>query len=232
MMEERPGIQCSQCKRIFDYAMGYHEGLKQGSGCATFVDDGYVYGAYGSFIYDMLNIPFASSSPDILHRKDNVCDYCISLLIRDGVLLDPYINDHYCPTGNLGRSHRAKKKTFSRLRSKIDRMIREQIVHELAGIDRHDTRYNQIFDTLIITSLPLFEGLFVGSDGHIYHIRGKRFDCLGYKTNCLGYKIEKTGAYDDEFVSKFMEFIHGYPFAKIFSEMKESLLKPEEEDDY
>lgn len=207
------GISCSKCLRIFDYAMGYYEGITQGSGCATFVCDGFVYGAYGSVMYDMENLRF--SDTQVFRKGDNLCDYCVSVLVREGVLLDYVERD---TTTN----------TFRRLQMKVERLIREQIVHDLVNIKRSDDRFNMIFQSLIITSITetFISALFVGDDNNIYHVISQFkiktiIDCLRRKEDIYCYPDD--GCYDHDFILKLCAFFEEYPFYKIFKDMKQSL---------
>lgn len=220
------GISCSKCLRIFDYAMGYYEGVTQGSGCATFVSDGFVYGAYGSVMYDLENLRF--SDTQIFRKGDNLCDYCVSVLVREGVLLDYVERDSYCPSGNHGPSTYTTPKTFRRLQMKVERLIREQIVHDLVDIKRPDDSFNKIFKSLIITSITETNigALFIGDDNNIYHVNSwhtskTTIDCLRRKEDI--YRYPDDGCYDHDFILKLCAFFEEYPFYKIFKNMKQRL---------
>lgn len=227
------GISCSKCLRGFDYAMGYYEGITQGSGCAAFVSDGFVYGAYGSVIYDLQNLRFSDTNltAQVFRKGDNLCDYCISVLVREGVLLDYVEHDSYCPSGNHGLSTYTTPKTFSRLQMKAERLIREQIVHELVDIKQSDARFNTIFQSLIITSITEtnISALFIGDDNNICHVNSwhaskTTIDCLRRKEDGR-HLYPDDGCYDHDFILNLCVFFEEYPFYKIFKDMKQNLLK-------
>ncbi len=182
----------------------------QGYGCSVFVGSDHVYGAYGSVAFDMESMRFVNGvRPERFVLKEVVCDYCIYKAVQRNIIED------FMESDSERASYDQSSTSIDRLKVRIERLIRDQIVFELRQQYRAKGEpFVSFFKSLRIVHLQHdFISLFFQSeDGALFHYYT---DSGGDKPTCLTWTRRNA-----QCAEPILALLNEYPFWKHFNDIR------------